>query len=204
MGKIGVIALLCLLCLIDHDPVIAQTKHKICKTAEDIFDESTLQEIVQAGMNKMMDIVEERILKKLRNQTECGVVYNSKCFRAIFHDKNDVSLSVAKSICGNKLANIYDVTHYKLLQDYLRSIFPAGWSGIGVRTGMTYKNGQLYSTTGQPISLPKTLWHPGLPITHESYPTVIVLITRDSEGKEGILNAHSDNNFLGAICENEL
>ncbi|XP_077974094.1 uncharacterized protein LOC120346976 [Styela clava] len=143
-----------------------------------------IQEIDNAGMDKMVDIVEERILEKLRNKTEndattedtttviattqglsteeCSVVYNSKCFRAIVYGTRNynVTLSVAESICENKLANMYDITHYKLLQEYLRPMIPDGWLGIYVRTGMTYKLGQLYSTTGQAISLPTEVWNP--------------------------------------------
>ncbi|XP_077966374.1 uncharacterized protein LOC144419964 [Styela clava] len=41
----------------------------------------------------------------------CGLIYNSKCFRAIVYDRYKVTLSDAESLCESKLANIYDVTH---------------------------------------------------------------------------------------------
>nr|XP_039272709.1 uncharacterized protein LOC120346976 [Styela clava] len=182
-----------------------------------------IQEIVNAGMDKMADIVEERILEKLRNQTEndattedtttviattqglsteeCSVVYNSKCFRAIVYDTRNynVTLSVAESICENKLANMYDITHY------LRPMIPDGWLGIYVRTGMTYKLGQLYSTTGYAIFLPTEVWNPFFTYSDASFTTVAVLVERNPEDKDqGIFNARPSDVYHGAICENDL
>ncbi|XP_077973856.1 uncharacterized protein LOC120346972 isoform X2 [Styela clava] len=133
---------------------------------------------------------------------ECGVVYNSRCFRAIVYDVRNVTLSVAESICENKLANIYDVTHYNLLRDYLRPMIPDGWPYIRVYTGMNYTNGQLYSTTGQAMSLPKEVWYP---IPYASSTSVVVLVARNPEEiYRGIFNVPPSSEYNGAICENEL
>ncbi|XP_077973756.1 uncharacterized protein LOC144429551 [Styela clava] len=135
--------------------------------------------------------------------TKCGVVYNSRCFRAILGKK--VTLIVAESLCENKLANIYDVTHYNLLLDYLRPMIPDGWSRVHVRTGMTYKNGQLYSTTGQAISLPTEVWYPDNPKPNPSWTSVVVRVTLNPEEiYQGIFNDSPSSEYNGAICESEL
>nr|XP_039252426.1 sushi, von Willebrand factor type A, EGF and pentraxin domain-containing protein 1-like [Styela clava] len=135
--------------------------------------------------------------------TKCGVVYNSRCFRAIVYDTWNVSLSVAESICEKKLANIYDVTHYNRVVDYLRPMIPDGWDYINVRTGMTYKGGQLYSTTGQAMSLPTEVWHNGRPYSDASYTTVVVDVNRNPDDR-GIFNVPPSSIYHGAICEIEL
>ncbi|XP_039267891.2 uncharacterized protein LOC120342908 [Styela clava] len=137
--------------------------------------------------------------------TKCGVVYNSKCFRAIVYDVKNVTFSVAKSLCKNKLANIYDVTHFNLVRDYLRSMIPDGESLIYVCTGMSYKNSQLYSTTGQAMSLPTEVWRSDYPISQESWTTVAVRVHQKPEYKyQGIYNYAPTYGYFGAICENEL
>nr|XP_039272705.1 sushi, von Willebrand factor type A, EGF and pentraxin domain-containing protein 1-like [Styela clava] len=137
--------------------------------------------------------------------TKCGVVYNSRCFRAIVYDAWNVTLSVAESICENKLANIYDVTHYNLLQDYLRPMIPDGRPFIYVRTGMNYTNGQLYSTTGQAMSLPTEVWYLGYPNPDPSSTSVVVHVNRDPENiYQGIFNDYPSSTYHGAICESEL
>nr|XP_039264264.1 uncharacterized protein LOC120340077 [Styela clava] len=127
----------------------------------------------------------------------CNVTYNSKCFRVIIYGKTNVTLSVAKSFCENKLANIYDLTHLKKLKDYLYTIIPHGRSRIGVRTGMTYKNGQLYSTKNQTASLTKYL----RTYSDESS-TVVVRVDRKSTYREGIITVPPFWQYYGAICEN--
>ncbi|XP_077967680.1 uncharacterized protein LOC120326632 isoform X2 [Styela clava] len=142
------------------------------------------------------------------NSSECygleyGVVYNSKRFRAIL--SGGVTLSVAESLCENKLANIYDVTHYNLLQDYLRTMIPDDRSLIGLRIGMTYENGQLYSTTGQAISLPTEVWYPNFPHSDASRTDVVVRVSENpEENNQGISNVTPSNVQYAAICENEL
>nr|XP_039264282.1 uncharacterized protein LOC120340095 [Styela clava] len=149
-------------------------------------------------------IASTRSFQESTTTTDCGVVNNSKCFRAIVYSTWNVTSSVAESLCENKLANIYDVTHYNLLRDYLRSMIPDGMSRIWVRTGMTYENGQLYSTTDQAMSLPTEVWYPDYPKIYASSTTVVVFVTRDQEDKyQGIYNA-SPNAYYGAICENDL
>nr|XP_039253032.1 sushi, von Willebrand factor type A, EGF and pentraxin domain-containing protein 1-like [Styela clava] len=135
--------------------------------------------------------------------TKCGVVYDLRCFRAIVYGVGNVSLSVAEFICENKLANIYDVTHYNRVVDYLRSMIPDGRSWIWIRTGMTYENGQLYSTTGQAMSLPTEVWHNGYPDSGASYTTVVVEVNQNPDD-QGIFNDSPSYAHYGAICENEL
>ncbi|XP_077972215.1 uncharacterized protein LOC120339511 [Styela clava] len=134
--------------------------------------------------------------------TECGVVYKSKCFRAIVYDTWNVTLSAAESICENKLANIYDVTHYNMLRDYLLPMIPDRLPWIGVRTGITYENSGLYATTGEAVNLPTEVWYPS---SAESFTTVVVYVTRNTENNsQEIFNIPPSYAYPGAICENEL
>ncbi|XP_077974803.1 zona pellucida sperm-binding protein 3 receptor-like [Styela clava] len=134
---------------------------------------------------------------------ECGVVYNSRCIRAIVYDTWNVSLSVAESICEKKLANIYDVTHYNRVVDYLRPMIPDGSDYIVVRTGMTYVGGQLYSTTGQAMSLPTEVWYNGRQHFDASYTTVVVHVNRNPDD-QWIYNYSPSQLYPGVICEIEL
>nr|XP_039253030.1 sushi, von Willebrand factor type A, EGF and pentraxin domain-containing protein 1-like isoform X2 [Styela clava] len=127
--------------------------------------------------------------------TKCGVEYNLKCFRAIVYNTHNVTLRVAETLCKNKLANIYDVTHYKLIQDYLRPMIPDGESHIW--------DGQLYSTTGQAMSLPTEVWRNGYPYSDASYTTVVVVVNRNPDD-QGISNVPPFYLYHGAICEIEL
>ncbi|XP_077972439.1 uncharacterized protein LOC120339520 [Styela clava] len=139
------------------------------------------------------------------NTDNCGVIYNSKCFRAIVYDKKNVTLRVAEILCEDKVANIYDVTHLNLLKDYLRTIIPNGWGNMWIRTGMIYENGKLYLTNGTDVSLPKEVWYPGSPFPHESRTTVVLIVDRDpSRAEQGFHNVDPDWSYLGAICENEI
>ncbi|XP_077974079.1 complement component receptor 1-like protein [Styela clava] len=125
------------------------------------------------------------------------------CTPIIAQEVGNASLSVAESLCGNKLANVYDVTHYKLLRDYLRPMIPDEF--IYVRTGMTYKNGQLYSTTGQAMPLPTEVWYPDYPNLDPSFTTVIFVVALNPEEiYQGIFNDSPSSEYNGAICESEL
>nr|XP_039272706.1 uncharacterized protein LOC120346973 [Styela clava] len=135
--------------------------------------------------------------------TKCGVVYDAKCFRAIFYKTRNVTSSVAETLCRNKLANIYDVTHYNMLRDYLRSLILDGKSWITVRTGMTYKNGQLYTTTGQAMTLPTAVWSPDTTDSGVLHTTVVFEVDRNPK-YQWIYNDSPSTKFHGAICENEL
>nr|XP_039264302.1 uncharacterized protein LOC120340115 [Styela clava] len=147
-------------------------------------------------------IASTRSFQESTTVTECGVVYKSKCFQAFVYDKWNVTLSAAESICKNKLANIYDVTHYDMLREYLRPMIPDGRSWIGVRTGMTYKNGQLYATTGQAVSLPTEVWHPNYPSSAASFTTAVVDFARNPKNKyQGIFNVLPSNVYHGAIFD---
>ncbi|XP_077974021.1 uncharacterized protein LOC120346968 isoform X2 [Styela clava] len=144
---------------------------------------------------------------EVEQSTVCGFVYNSKCFRAIVYLDNNVTLGVAESLCKNKLANIYDITHYNLLRDYLRPMIPERLPWISVRTGMTYnhKNGQLYSTTGQATYLPNKVWFPNFPSLDASETRIVFAVNVNPEFKyQGICTATPFTLYHGAICENEL
>nr|XP_039263597.1 uncharacterized protein LOC120339518 [Styela clava] len=135
------------------------------------------------------------------NTGKCGFTYKSKCFRAIVYDEWKVTLDVAESICDHNLANIYDATYLNLLKDYLRTIIPDGWSAIAVRTGMTFKNGNLYLTNDTEVSFPTEVWHP---FAYASYTNVVLEVERNTESKPVIYNVSPSHTYRGAICENEL
>nr|XP_039263937.1 uncharacterized protein LOC120339797 isoform X2 [Styela clava] len=134
---------------------------------------------------------------------KCDVTYNSKCFRVIVYDKLNVTLNVAKSLCENKLANIYDLTHLNLLKDYLRPLIPDERSWFGVCTGMSYKNGQLYSANDQVMSLSNETWAASFPNSDVLRTTVSVRVYNDPGNNEGIFNYRPDWLNFGAICEND-
>nr|XP_039263958.1 uncharacterized protein LOC120339815 [Styela clava] len=138
------------------------------------------------------------------NTENCGVVYKSKCFRAIVYDKRNVTLGVAESLCKNKLANIYDITHLNKLKNYLRTMIPGGRRNMWVRTGMTYENDNLYLTNGTDVSLPSKVWYPGHLSSMASSTNVVLLVDRDPEFEQGIYNFSPNWSYHGAICENEI
>nr|XP_039256452.1 uncharacterized protein LOC120333154 [Styela clava] len=139
---------------------------------------------------------------------ECGFVYNLKCFRVVTYDAQNVTFSMAESLCKNKLANIYDVTHHNMVRDYLRSMITDGRAYIEIRTGMTYNhsNGQLYSATGQAMSLPSEVWYHNYPLSYSSHTSVVVRVDRDPEisYQAIIFNYPPSSKYDGAICENEI
>ncbi|XP_077972442.1 uncharacterized protein LOC144427311 [Styela clava] len=137
------------------------------------------------------------------NTDNCGVRYKLKCFRAVFHETRDVNLGVAKSVCENKLANIYDVTHMNMLEGYLRSMIPDGGQVIAVRTGMSYKGGELYSTIGQIVSVPTEFWLFDYPYPDASRTTVVVSVDQNLNHKPAIFIVPASDLYLGALCENE-
>ncbi|XP_077972448.1 uncharacterized protein LOC144427313 isoform X4 [Styela clava] len=142
---------------------------------------------------------------KVEQSTEnCGFTYKTKCFRAIVYDTRNVTLSAAESLCGNKLANIYDVTHLNLLKDYLRPMIPDWLSSIGVHTGMSYKNRTLYSVNGQVMTLSNETWEAGLPLPpYELKTAVAVRVFQNQSYHGGIRNGYTNWLRYGAICEND-
>ncbi|XP_077972741.1 uncharacterized protein LOC120340075 [Styela clava] len=138
------------------------------------------------------------------NTEKCDVSYKSKCFRVIVNDKANVTLGVAKSLCKNKLANIYDVTHLNLLKDYLRPMIPDGLSWIVVRTGMSYKNRTLYSVNDQIMSLYNEAWEASFPQHRYTSRTAVALrVFQNQSYNGGIRNTYPSWPHHGAICEND-
>ncbi|XP_039250613.2 uncharacterized protein LOC120328244 [Styela clava] len=171
------------------------------KALEDLTKQVNQMESALYQLEKTINIKGTTIPQANEN---CGVVYNSKCFRAIVYVMKNVTSSDAESLCENKLANIEDVTHYNLLRDYLRPMIPDGETFLWVHTGMTYKNGQLYSTTGQAMSLPTEVWFPVTPYVDASFTTVVVRVSRNPESiYQGIFNERPSIEVNGVICENE-
>nr|XP_039272701.1 uncharacterized protein LOC120346968 [Styela clava] len=151
------------------------------------------------------DIISVNATTQGLSTEECGVIYDRKCFRTIVYGARKVTFSIAESLCKNKLANIYDVTHYNMVLNYLRSMMPDELSWMRIRTGMTYKDGQLYSTTGQVVSLPTGVWYPNTPYSDASRTTVSVRINQKPENIfQGMFNYPHSSAFTGAICENEI
>ncbi|XP_077970125.1 uncharacterized protein LOC144424574 [Styela clava] len=135
----------------------------------------------------------------------CDIIYNSKCFEIKIGVIPTVSFYDAESLCGDrKLANIYDVTHYNLVNNVLRSKIIDPWDWIAVWTGMTYnyKNGQLLQASGQPIELPLIVWQPNNPRAQPSWTGVAVHVLKYEEKREqGLINRSPATLYAGGICE---
>nr|XP_039262279.1 uncharacterized protein LOC120338358 [Styela clava] len=92
----------------------------------------------------------------------CDVMYKLKCFKYIpapsyAYFKYDAAKGLCEGI-GGRLANIYDVTHYKLIESYLRSKL-GQQSLFYVWTGLTYRNNKLFLTTGEEVTFPIEYWY---------------------------------------------
>ncbi|XP_077976258.1 uncharacterized protein LOC120341083 [Styela clava] len=135
-------------------------------------------------------------------QRNCDVTYDSKCFNIFVFGKKNVSFKDAKHLCGNdKLANIYDLDHFNMILDFVRSKIPSGLTWVNVWTGLTYKNNILGSSSVEykfpalGIGLPSFLSH------DVSYTNVAFEVAKDPEDNQGIFNYPPSRSFHGAICE---
>nr|XP_039255399.1 uncharacterized protein LOC120332262 [Styela clava] len=166
--------------------------------------------LVQVGdckKNDGSDIV--RLIKKSRDEKKkadikCDVKYDSKCFRIVVYGTRNVTFNDSESICKSmnigKPANIYNLTHYQILLSHLRPLIPAGWTLIGIWTGMEYKNNQLLLSSGGSITLATEVWHSGYPHTYASYTNVAVGVDKDPT-YQGIFNGIPSLSVHGVICE---
>nr|XP_039255390.1 uncharacterized protein LOC120332253 [Styela clava] len=166
--------------------------------------------LVQVGdcqKNDGSDIV--RLIKKSRDEKKkteikCDFKYNSKCFRIVTYDVQNVTFNDSESICKSmnigKPANIYNLTHYQMLLTHLRPRIPAGWSWIDIWTGMQYKNNQLLLSSGGSITLATEVWYPYYPNLDESWTNVGVAVDKD-QTYQGIFNRIPSWPIHGVICE---
>ncbi|XP_077971957.1 uncharacterized protein LOC144427129 [Styela clava] len=167
--------------------------------------------LIQVGDCKKNDgsdilkLIQKSLDEKNNAGNECGVIYKSKCFRAVVYNEWNVTFNVAESICksmnNGKPANIYDLAHYQKLLPYLRSLIPLG-GFINPWTGMEYKDNQLFLSNGIPITIATEVWRPDYRISDASRTNVAVYVRRDlDDNDQGIFNYSPSTVFLGVICE---
>nr|XP_039264263.1 uncharacterized protein LOC120340076 [Styela clava] len=186
----------------DITKAITSSATSSIKEVHDVTTTTVLENVFTT--RSITSIASTQSLKKSTstvNTEKCDVTYKSKCFRVV-RSTAVVSAGNAEFLCKNKLANIYDFTHLNLLKKYLRPMIPAGLSWIGVCTGMTYKDGKLYATNGQAVSLSSEAWHQSYPSSDKSRLNVGVgvNITPESQ-RQGLFNALSSRQYFGALCE---
>ncbi|XP_077967302.1 uncharacterized protein LOC144421048 [Styela clava] len=148
-----------------------------------------------------MNIEKPEMIEEPTTAQNCDITYNSKCYQAIVYNARNVTLSIAMSLCKDRLANIYDAIHYNLLQAHIRPMIPDGWGRIDVWTGMTYKNGKLLLSSGKPSSLPTEVRYPGTPYNHASWTSIVISVNRNPRRSQGIYNNPPSTPYYGVICE---
>ncbi|XP_077975502.1 uncharacterized protein LOC120332253 [Styela clava] len=180
------------------------------KSAETCVSKIVNGKLVQVGdckKNDESDIV--RLIKKSRDEKKkaeikCDVKYDSKCFRIVVYGTLNVTFNDSESICKSmnigEPANIYNLTHLQLLLTHLRPLIPAGWTWIGIWTGMVYKNNQLLLSSGGSITLATEVWYPDFPDPDASYTNVGVAVFKDPT-YQGIFNETPTFSIHGVICE---
>nr|XP_039273841.1 pulmonary surfactant-associated protein A-like isoform X1 [Styela clava] len=257
MGIIGSLVLLCLLYLMAYDPVKADSKHLVCKTVEDIFDETnqeglssdtnprrrgipgkrgpqgvegqpgsrgpkgkdgdpgivnyerinaTIEERVQAGIDQMADIIEERILEKVRRaqERECpGIRYQRKCYWSVIHTSIDVSYEQALQLCRKKSgypADILNSQHYTMVSNYVRTNLPTSTNAVYLWIGMTYNPQTKVLKLSDGSKAPYVTWYPDYPTIDEDRTGMGFQVNRDeNDVHQGMFNWHG--NQWGVICE---
>ncbi|XP_039273844.2 uncharacterized protein LOC120347806 [Styela clava] len=257
MGIIGSLVLLCLLYLMAYDPVKADSKHLVCKTVENIFDETnqeglpsetnprrrgipgkrgpqgvggqpgprgpkgevgdpgivnyerinaTIEERVQSGMDEMADIIEERIMEKIRRaqEEECpGIRYQRKCYWSVIHTSRDVSYEQALQMCRKKSgypADILDSQHYTMVSNYVRTNLPTSTNAVYLWIGMTYNPQTNILKLFDGIKAPYVTWYPNYPKTIEDRTGMGFQVDRDENSEnQGMFNWH--DNQWGVLCE---
>nr|XP_039265910.1 uncharacterized protein LOC120341469 [Styela clava] len=136
----------------------------------------------------------------------CDITYRSKRFYIVM--RSSVSFEYGKSLCGDKLANIYTLDHFKQLTNCLRLKIPSERAWVKVWTGLTYKDDTLQLSSGQRIDLSKEVWRPGYPERLSNYvlsTNVAVKVKNDTiSHDQGIYNCLRCNKLHGAICEKEM
>ncbi|XP_077972190.1 uncharacterized protein LOC144427213 [Styela clava] len=190
----------------DNSKAVTSSTTRSTKEDHDVTTTIVLENVFTT--RSITSIASTRSFQESTATTEnCGLIYKSKCFWAIVYDTKNVTLSVAKSLCENKLANIYDVKHFNLLQDYLRTMIPNEWPVIEVHTGMINEIGHVYSTNDHILSWLNEVWYwlPQYPSGDPTGTTVTVLVHKNPEDADQrvILNVSPSSLSDGAICENE-
>nr|XP_039262367.1 uncharacterized protein LOC120338422 [Styela clava] len=144
----------------------------------------------------------ERIEESKRLEREnCDVMYDSKCFIFI---RSTTRYDAAKALCtniGGQLANIYDQTHYKKVENYLRT--KTNYV-LYVWTGLVYQNRKLYLNTGQEVTFPIEYWY-GRNKTPTDDPTSTrthLYVSEDpSSSLRGIAVPPPTSEAYGPLCE---
>nr|XP_039253287.1 uncharacterized protein LOC120330388 [Styela clava] len=141
-------------------------------------------------------------LELTTTQRICGVIYNSKCYKAIVQYAGNLAFSDAKNMCNLRLANIYDVTQFDMLLQYMRTLITNDSTALAVHTGMYYKRGEFELSNGEPVTLPSSVWQDGYPNSTGSYTNIAINVDRNPNSKhQGIQNHSPNGKQYGAICE---
>ncbi|XP_077974543.1 uncharacterized protein LOC120330388 [Styela clava] len=141
-------------------------------------------------------------LELTTTQRICGVIYNSKCYKAIVQYAGNLAFSDAENMCNLRLANIYDVTQFDMLLQYMRTLITNDSTALAVHTGMYYKRGEFELSNGEPVTLPSSVWQDGYPNSAGSYTNIAINVDRNPNSKhQGIQNHSPNGKQYGAICE---
>nr|XP_039258589.1 pulmonary surfactant-associated protein D-like [Styela clava] len=154
-------------------------------------------------MSEMMDQMNRTISMLVKRNSEvcAALFYNGKCFQAILHDEQDVTISDATNMCesnGWELANIYSENHYSLVIEYLRRKS----RDIFIWLGMSHNpyTGNTFLSNGNPA--PYTMWHYGHPINlDDQYLIGLVVKMNPKTDLQGLHTADRGWYRLGAFCE---
>nr|XP_039250115.1 uncharacterized protein LOC120327820 [Styela clava] len=135
----------------------------------------------------------------------CDVIFDQKCFRVIVYPTQNITLPIAKSICSNmgrNLANVYNEDHYRMLMSYMRAKIYPEISYFSVWTGMTFENDRIHLTSGEPSTLPTSVWYPNLPVNFKGINYIGIDVNRNPNAlNQGLFNALPNNEYHGALCE---
>nr|XP_039262277.1 uncharacterized protein LOC120338356 [Styela clava] len=155
------------------------------------------------------DIINE-IKKRVQGQNvkmgNCDVMYKSKCFKYVPALSGAYfKFDAAKGLCtgiGGKFANIYDVTHYRLIESYLRTKIKPSWSVIYVWTGLSYQNQKFFLSTGEEVNFPPEYWYDQTPKNDPTWTRTHLYVSKDLNSSiKGIAVPPPTSDAYGALCE---
>ncbi|XP_077971507.1 uncharacterized protein LOC144425759 [Styela clava] len=164
--------------------------------------------LVQIGDCKKDDgseiarLIQKSLDEKKKTQLKCGVTYNSKCYIAVVYDERNVTIKDAEAICTSmnigKPANIYSLTHQKLLLSYIQPMMSKN-EYRKVWTGMEFKNSLILLSSGETSTLPPKAWFPGHPSRQSEY--VGVHVQNPDAIHQGLIDETLEDVLHGVICE---
>ncbi|XP_039265808.2 uncharacterized protein LOC120341382 [Styela clava] len=150
-------------------------------------------------------LIKKSLVEKKTAGNECGVIYDSKCFRSVLYNVTNVTFVDAEPICKSMNygipANIYDLAHYQLVLPYLRSLIPVGEESAHIWTGLEYKNNQLLLSNGGPFIIETEVWNPTFPKNTTWRTNVALRIDNIPNRSQGIYNTPPTADTAGVICE---